>query len=99
MKLSERIDSNIWVSIDGELQQLRPLVAQLEAENERLRGERKQIVGVLDTYGIGEERQIISMIATTLVPLTQEQGDPTLTTLGEIAAKHHGITQEQDDVS
>ena len=28
--LSERIDHNIWVSVDGELQQLRPLVAQLQ---------------------------------------------------------------------
>jgi len=37
MELSKHIDNNWHVSIDGMLQPLRPLVAQLEAENERLR--------------------------------------------------------------
>ena len=47
--LSERIDHNIWVSVDGELQQLRPLVAQLEAEIQRL----MQLVKDLDALKEG----------------------------------------------
>ncbi len=32
MSLNEQIDNNIWISVDGELRQLRPLVAQVEKE-------------------------------------------------------------------
>lgn len=32
MSLNGKIDNNIWVSIDGKLKQLRPLVAQVEKE-------------------------------------------------------------------
>ena len=48
MKLSEKIDHNIWVTVDGELLQLRPLVDQVEVENAALKRENERHVDVFE---------------------------------------------------
>lgn len=54
MKLSKQIDNNIWVSIDGELKQLRPLVAKLEGLVDIVREEWKPMAGRCLVVSIGE---------------------------------------------
>lgn len=64
MKLSEQIDSDRWLRIDGELKQLRPLVALLESENERLWKFHSLVLSYWMTPGGPSDKEMYCAIAS-----------------------------------